>query len=223
MENLLSRRLVIMAITVAAILGGVYGYGYLKFPFNFVVIAISVGAIIAALILETRKEKSARLKIFYSTANEFGRPISFENHFASFERNGTRFDCEFPQDEDNTAIKVSFFLPNIRQRFNIRHGGIFGKSMPGCVPVQLPQLAEHVELQSESAEFLSDLLKNKELVDEIHNYPKSIMTAFSIVFDGGDFLIQWTPRVSEQIDGFRHVCRTAVVFHDELKKSAAIM
>ncbi|HEY0428693.1 MAG TPA: hypothetical protein VGC76_13010 [Pyrinomonadaceae bacterium] len=218
MENLAFQRILIVIVTLLAMLIAAYAYVSLKLPYNAFVIAVCVGVIVAVSYFATRREKAARLDIFYSAANEFGRPVSFDNYSASFERNGTQFDCEFPQGEDNTTLTVSFYIPNVRHKFIIEHGGLFRKNLAGCGDVKSEFVSEDFHVQGEADDFLENFLKNKKITGELYDYPKSIMTAFWIVFDDGNFELQWAPPVSEQIDGFYQICRTAVVFHDELKK-----
>lgn len=66
-------------------------------------IMIAVGAAVAAIIvinfLIRRKEKSAHFEIYYRTARKLGTPLSFADRNAAFEKNGTRFEAEFPEGE----------------------------------------------------------------------------------------------------------------------------
>ena len=59
----------------------------------------------------TKAEKKARFEAFYAAVRDFGTPLSFDNYAASFERNGTRFEINYPQDEHDTSLKINFFLP----------------------------------------------------------------------------------------------------------------
>ena len=217
MDNLILWRLSIIPTTMAACFICFLAYRDLSVPFNFAVIAVCVGAIAGHAFYLQRKEKAARFDAFYAAATNFGKPGSFDNHFASFEREGTMFECEFPRDEHNTTFEVRFYLPKIYQRFVIQHNSLFKKSFPDCEPLQHPAL-DGVLLASRNPDFLFKLLKNRNLASEIYNYPEKMLSRFWIVFDDGNFEISWTPNASDQIDGFYQICQTAVVFHDALKK-----
>jgi hypothetical protein len=224
MDNLLFQRLFIVFLTVPATFAVIYAIAYLKFPSNVVVAALGVSVAGGLLFYLARKEKKARFEIYYAAATDFGRPVSFTNHSASFERDGTQFDCGFPSGKYDTALKVNFYVPNVRQKFIIQHDSFNRKTLPGCGFVQSTLLSDDFYLQCEgiaqSENFLMNLLKNRNITNELYNYPKSMMTAFSIVFDDGSFEMHWTPPVNEQVDGFYRLCQTATVFHDELKKLA---
>jgi hypothetical protein len=226
MDNLLFQRLFIVALTIPATFAVIYAVGFLKFPSNVVVAALGVSVIGALLFYTTRKEKKARFEIYYRAATEFGRPISFDDYTAAFERDGTQFDCGFPSGKYDTALKVSFYVSNVRQRFIIQHDSFNRKTLPECGYVQSTTLSDDFYLQCEgsaqSEDFLMNLLKNKNIAGELYNYPKSMMTTFSIVFDDGSFEMHWTPPASVQIEGFYQLCQTAAIFHDELKKLAKI-
>lgn len=222
MENLYFQRLLLVFLTIPATFAVVYAVGFLKFPSNVIVAAIGVAAVGGLLFYSTRKEKAARLNVFYAAANEFGRPVSFARYSASFERDGTQFDCGFPTGKYDTALKVNFYIPNVRQSFIIQHDSFNRKTLPRCGLFKSTLLNEDFHLQCEagaaSENFLTSLLKNRKITNELYNYPKSMMTAFSIVFNDGSFEMHWTPPVNEQIDGLYQLCQTAAVFHDELKK-----
>jgi hypothetical protein len=224
MENLLFQRLLIAFTTIPATFAAIYAFAYLNFPANVVVTALGVGTIGALIYYSSRKERAARFNIYYSAANDFGRPVSFDNFTAAFERDGTQFDCSFPSGKYDTALKASFYVSNVRQSFIIQHDSFNRKTLPQCGLFNSTLAPGDFLLQCEagaaSENFLTNLLQNKNIASELEMYPKSMMTAFSIVFDDGSFEIAWTPGASEQIDGFYQVCRTAVAFHDELKKPA---
>lgn len=224
MENLLFQRLLIVFVTIPATFAAIYAVGFLKFPANVVVAAVSIGAIGALIFYSSRKERAARFDVYYSAANDFGRPVSFDNYTAAFERDGTQFDCSFPSGKYDTALKASFYVSNVRQSFIIQHDSFNRRTLAQCGLFNAYHLSGDFHLQCEagaaSENFLTALLQNKNIAGELEMYPKSMMTAFSIVFDDGSFEIAWTPGASEQISGFYQVCRTAVAFHDELKKLA---
>jgi hypothetical protein len=220
MENLIHWRIAVVIVTLAGTVFGAFSFTFLTFPSNVVVIAVSVGAIIAVAFFNNRVVKSARLDVFYRTANDFGTPISFENHSASFERNGTRFEGEFPHDKHNNNLKVSFYIPNVREKFIIQHNALLKKELFDCKYLESSPLPSDIFLSAGNQDFLLNLLKNKNILNEIYNYPAKVFSGFSIVFDDGSFEIERVPKISEQVDGFYQVCQTAVVFHDELKKFA---
>ncbi|MGC2235581.1 MAG: hypothetical protein WA584_05445 [Pyrinomonadaceae bacterium] len=201
-------------------LSGFLAYGYLRFPANAAVIAVLAGAIIAVVFFGSRAEKAARLKVFYAAANEFGAPVSFDNYSASFERNGICFECEFPRDKTNNRVKVRFYIPNVRQKFIIQHNALLKKELFDCQYLTSSPLPKDIFLSAGNQDFLLNLLKNKNILDEIYNYPAGFASGFSIVFDDGSFEIEKIPKFSEYHDGFYQLCQTAVVFHDELKKQA---
>jgi hypothetical protein len=224
MDNMVFQRIFIAFLTIPATFAVIYAVGYLKFPSNVILAAVGVSIIGGLLFYMTRKERAARFETYYSAATDFGRPISFDGYSAAFERDGTQFDCGFPSSKNDTALKVNFYVSNVRQRFIIQHDSINRKTMPECGYVKSTFLSDDFYLQCEgsaqSEDFLMNLLKNRNIAGELYNYPKSMMTAFSIVFDDGSFEIHWTAPAGEQSDGFYKLCRTATVFHDELKKLA---
>jgi len=207
-------------VLILSMSGVALSFLFLSFPSNFVFGGASLGATIAILYFHNRMEKKARLDVFYQAANTFGRPVSFENHSAAFERDGTNFDIECPKDKYNTAFHARFSIPKVEQSFVIQHNALFKKSIPGCVFVENSPLRGLIFLHASNPDFLLNLLKNKNILNEIYNYPEKVMSNFSIVFDEGSFEIEWTPPLGEQIDGLFQVCQTAAVFYDELKKHA---
>lgn len=222
MENVLFQRIVIILLTVAATFAAFYGYAYLKYPANWIVIGISVAVVGGLLSFLSRKEKRARLDAFYRAAGDFGRPLSFADLSASFERDGTQFDCSFPRGEYETSFKANFYLPNLRHKFIIQHDSIGRKTLYGCGPTTSTEVSDDFFLSDDGTDFLPELLKNRTITDELYNYPKSMMSAFWIVFDEGSFEIAWTAPPSLQSDAFYQVCQTASVFHDELKKKSGV-
>lgn len=220
MKNLSFWRIAAVIAAMAGTLSGVYAYVYLHFPANAAVIAVSVGAIAAVFFFGSRAEKAARLDIFYKAANEFGTPVSFENYSASFERNGTCFECEFPRGERYSRLKVKFYIPNVRQKFIIQHNALLKKELFDCEYLASSPLPSDIFLSAGNQDFLLNLLKNKDILNEIYNYPAGFASGFAIVFDEGSFEIEKPPKAGEHYDGFYQLCQTAVVFHDELKKQA---
>lgn len=219
MNNPLALRLLMATVITIATTAGILAFAFMKFPGNAVVIFFSVVVTAAVVFFIQKKEKTARFEVFYSTVQEFGKPISFNKHSASFERNGTRFDVDFPQDENSLFFKVNFYLPNIKEKFSIQNKSLGTKHHSDCYWIQDDSpLPPDYLLQTRNVEFLLNFLKNREVYDEILNYRASFWSGISFSFEDGIFEMIWTPPISEQIDGFYRACRSAIVFHDELKK-----
>jgi hypothetical protein len=218
MDNVLALRLLLAAVIMIAVTAGFLAFYFMKFPDNAVVIALSAAAIVGIAFFVTKREKAARFEVYYKTIQEFGRPISFGNEDAAFERNGTRFDVDFPKGKYSFYFKVNFRLPNMREKFSIQNKSLATVHHEDCLVIQDSPLPPEYLVQSRNPVFLSNLLKKREILGEILNYKASFWGRTVISFDDGDFEMMWTPPVSEQIDGFYQVCQTAVVFHDELKR-----
>jgi hypothetical protein len=221
MENLILWRFSIIPTIFVVCIIGYLAYEGLTFPFNYTVIAVSALAIIAHIYFLQRKEKAARFKAFYAVVQDFGKPVSFRNFDARFERGETVFDAEFPRHKHDMTFNVRFSITKLYESFIIQHREVFTKSIPGCNPVVPSPLPENFIVSSSSAEFLLNLLKNRRILDEIYNYPNKFLGRFIISFETGNFEIEWTPDINSQIADFYRVCQTAVVFHDELKKLVA--
>lgn len=220
MNNPFALRLLMAAVMMITIPAGVWAFVSLKFPENVVVIFFSLALTIAVIVFVLKKEKAARFEIYYSTVQELGTPISFNKHSGSFERNGTRFDVDFPQDEYKMFFKVSFYLPNIKEKFSIQNKTLATKHHSDCYWIKQEDspLPNEYLLQTSHPDFLLNFLKNRAIKNEVLNYDASFWGGISIGIEDGNFQMIWTPPISEQIDGFYQVCHSAVVFHDELKK-----
>jgi len=221
MDNLIALRLVMSAVILAATTAAVLAFAFMKFPDNAVVILFAVAATAGAGFFIHKKEKAARFEVYYSTVQELGKPISYNKNSASFERNGTRFDVDFPQGEYKLFFKVNFYLPNIREKFSIQNKSLATTHHSDCYRIQEDSpLPEEYLLQTSHPAFLLNFLKNPEIKSEVLNYNASLWGRISISLEDGSFEMIWTPPISEQIDGFHQICRSAVIFHDELKKFA---
>jgi hypothetical protein len=218
MDNVLALRLLLAAVIMIAVTAGFLAFYFMKFPENAVVIALSAAATVGITFFVRKREKAARFEVYYKTIQEFGRPIAFGNVDVAFERNGTRFDVDFPKGEHNFYFKVNFHLPNMREKFSIQNKSLATRFADDCQVVQDSPLPPEYLVQSRNPVFLLNFLRNREILDEISNYKASFWGRTLISFDDGAFEMMWTPPVSEQIDGFYQVCQTAVVFHDELKR-----
>jgi hypothetical protein len=198
--------------------GGVLSFAFLRFPENVIGIALSVAIIAGGVYFSQREEKKARFEIYYRTAQEFGKPLSFGNLDAAFERDGTRIDVDFPKGENSLFFKVNFRVPNLWQKFSIQNRTIATRYDDDCQVMMDSGLPQEYAVQARNPEFLLNLLKNRAVRDEILNYNATFWGRILIAFDDGDFEMIWTPPISEQIDGFYQICQSAAVFHDELKK-----
>lgn len=206
---------VITLATTAAILA----FAYMKFPGNAVVIFFSVVITAGVVFFAQKKENAARFEAYYSTVQELGKPISFNKTSASFERNSTQFDVDFPYGKHRFFFKVNFYLPNLREKFSIQNKSLATTHHSDCYWIQedSPLPPEYL-LQTQNIDFLLNFLKKPEIKNEVLSYEASFWGRISISLEDGSFEMIWTPSASEQIDGFQRVCRSAVVFHDELKK-----
>jgi len=218
MNDAMTLKLILVTVILAVSTAIPLSIAFLKFPENAIVIAISAAAMVGTTIFVQRKLRAALFQVYYSTVQEHGLPISFGGTSAAFERNGTRFDVDFPRDKNNTTLIISFFVPNLHEKFSIQNKTLATRYDSECKVIQTSPLPEDYLIQSRNEEFMLNLLKNREILNEIYYYPTSFWGRFLISFADGRFEIQWTPPVSEQIEGFRQICQTAVVFHDELKK-----
>jgi hypothetical protein len=219
MDNVFALRMVLTAVILIASVAGTLAFAFMKFPDNAVVIGVLSVITAAVVFFVQKKEKSARLDVYYKTAQEFGTPASFSDLSGAFERNGTRIEVDFPQGKYSFFYKVNFYLPNLRQKFSVQNKSLATVHHNDCYRIEQDSpLPEEYLLQSRNPDFLLQLLKNTEILNEILSYKASMWGRISISFEDGNFEMIWTPPMSEQLDGFYRVCRTAVVFHDELQK-----
>jgi hypothetical protein len=218
MNNPLPLRILLTAVIMIATTAGLLAFAFMKFPGNAVVIFLAVAVTVGTVYLIQRKEKAARFNIFYTTVQEFGKPLNFGNLDAAFERAGTRFDVQFPKDKHNQVFKVNFHIPNIRQKFSIQNRTLATRFDEDCQVLQDSSLPPDFLVQSRNPTFLLNFLKAREIRDEILNYKASFWGRILIALDDGDFELVWAPPIAEQIEGFYQVCQSAVVFHDELKR-----
>lgn len=218
MTNTLTLRLLMVAIIMATTIAGFLAFAFMKFPKNLAVIIPSILLCIGGVWLIKRKEKAARFDIYYSTVKEFGTPLSFSNANAAFERNGTRFDVEFPKNEDACFFKVNFYVPNIKEKFSVQNRTLAVFYDEDCQAIQNSPLPQEYLLQSRNPEFLLKFLEIREIRNEVLNYKASFFGRILFSFTDGNFEMIWTPPISQQIAGFYQICQSAVVFHDELKK-----
>ena len=219
MDNLPALRLLMAAAIMAGTTAVILAFTYMKFPGNAVVVFFSVIVAGTVVFFVHKKERAALFDVYYSTVQEFGKPISFNKTSASFERNGTRFDVDFPQGEHKMFFRVNFYLPNIKEKFSIQNKSLGTKHHSDCYWIQDDSpLPPDYLLQTRNVDFLLNFLKNRGVYGEILSYNASFWSGISFSFEDGSFEMIWTPPYSEQIDGFYRACRSAVIFHDELKK-----
>ncbi len=218
MGNLATMRIMALVVTLlATALGIVAGY-YWSFPMNVGGIILAVAALGATVYFSMKAEKKARFDTFYSAIQNLGTPVSFDNYSAAFEKDGTRFEITYPRGESETALKINFFLTGHHQRFMIRHQSIFLTSLSNCPYLQNSPLSPDIQLYAQNPDFLVRFVQIPAIRDEIYEYPPSFFSKLGITFDAGNFELLWTPKMGEQTDSVYKICKTAVVFHDELKK-----
>lgn len=117
MDNLPALRFLMVAVMLIATTAGTLAFAFMKFPDNAVVIFFSVALIVVVVFFVQKKENAARFEAYYSTVQELGTPVSFNKYSASFERNGTRFDVDYPQGKNSMFFKVNFYVPKIKEKF----------------------------------------------------------------------------------------------------------
>ena len=219
MENLVFWRIMMGLLMAAGMTGAMLAIFFMKFPDSLLVAVPAAVLGGAALYFHNKKEKTARLDVYYRTAEAFGTPVAFGNLSAAFERNGSRFDVDFPQGKNSPYFKVNFRVPNLWRKFSVQSRTLLTKRHYDCHELEeTPLPPDQFRVQAREPEFLVNFLKNRLVRDELSNYTPSIWTGFSILFEDGDFEMIWTPPGSEQIDGFYQACQSAVVFHDELQR-----
>lgn len=218
MNNPLPLRILMTVVIVLGTAAVIVALGFMKFPDYLFVIFFSVALGSGFIYFVIKKEQAARFKVYYSTVQELGTPISYNKHSAAFQHGETRFDIVFPKNEHHNAYHVTFYLPNLSQKFSIQNKTIATRYDSDCQIIQESPLPPEYLLQSRKPEFLLELLKIPDIRNEILNYGASFWGRFYVSFNDGSFEIEWVPPVGEQIDGIYTICRTAVVFHDELKK-----
>lgn len=221
MNNPLALRIFMTLVMLVAM--GVIALAFInmKYPDNAIVIAIASAALAGVVFYVVRKEKAARFDVYFRTVREIGSPISYNKETAAFERDGTRFEVEFPSGEYHMYFLISFRLANLRQKFSVQNKTLGTVHHDDCVWIaqENSPLPEEYLLQARNPDFLLKLLENRRIRDEILNYNPSMWTGnVSFSFADGDCELRWTPPVSEQIDGFYRIAHSAAVFHDELKK-----
>jgi len=220
MNNPLPLRLLMIVVIPAAIGAGFLAYAKMQFPVNAIVIAFSAAAIAGVFFFVTRQEKAARFDVYFGTVQALGQPLSFGSTTAAFERNGTRFDVEFPQGKYHLHYTVTFYLPNLREKFSVQNKSLATTHHNDCYWIEAKDspLPPEYLLQSRRPDFLFEVLENRRIRDEILSYDASMWSRISLSVDDGHVELIWTPPVSEQLDGFRRIAHSAAVFHDELQK-----
>lgn len=220
MNNPLPLRILMIVVIMLSTAAFVLAITFMKFPDYLLVIFISAAVSGGFIYFVIKKEQVARFNAYYSMVQEFGSPISFNKNSAAFQRDKTRFDIEYPTDKRHLAYIVNFYISKLPQKFSIQNKTLATRYESDCQTIQESPLPPEYLLQSRDPDFLFNLLKNSAIRNEILNYSASFWGRFSISFNDGSFEIEWVPPLNEQIDGIHSICRTAVVFHDELKKSA---
>ncbi len=220
MDNLFALRFLMVAVILIASAAGTLAFAFMKFPDNAVVIIFAVVVVVVFAFVVQKKEKAARFETYYKTVQELGTPLSFEGFQAAFERNGTRFEADFPHGKHSFYFKINFYLPNLRQKFSVQNKTLATVHHNDCYRIDEKDspLPTDFLLQSRNPDFLLHLLANPIIRDEILSYDVSMWSRIAFSFEDGNFEFIWTPPMSEQLDGFNRACRAAVTFHDELQK-----
>ncbi len=218
MENLVVMRITLVIVILLAVALGIIAGAYWSFPMNVGGVILAVAATIAVTYFSAKAEKRARFEAFYGAIRNFGTPLSFDNYSGAFERNGVRFEINFPQGENDTALKINFFVSGNNQRFIIQHEGLILKLLPDCPHLNTSLLSSDYHLNAKDTDFLLRFVQIPAIREEIYGYPSSFFSKMVITFDAGNFELLWTPKMSEQAEGVYKICKTAIVFYDELKK-----
>ena len=141
MSNLVGLRIMAIIGIMTATTAGFLAFAFMKFPDSLMVIipAVALGA--GVVFFVQRAEKTARFNVYYKTVQEIGTPVSFGGDEAAFERNGTRFDVQFPRGKYSQVFTVNFSLPNIGRKFSIQNRTLamrFGAECGGFENCPLP-------------------------------------------------------------------------------------
>ncbi len=186
-------------------------------------------ALIAWFIDEQIKKKNAVLrkeKNIHETSAKFGKAISVSADALRFERNETIFDAKIKSVETGdipaTEFEVRFNLPNLQEKFFIQHKSAFSKYDADCKPILLSAMPDDFIFHSLNSQFLLTLLEKKKILTELDKYPSSWLNQFMrIAFENNVFIISWGfvgLRERNKAEKLEQICRTAVVFYDELAK-----
>ncbi len=129
MDNLVTMRIMVTVVLLLGSALAIVAAVYWSFPLNVVGVVIAVLAMVGAGYFASKAEKKAKFDAFYSAIEPFGTPLSFDTYSAAFEKDGTRFEITYPRGENESSLKINFFLPNFRERFIIQHQELFMKSL----------------------------------------------------------------------------------------------
>jgi hypothetical protein len=212
-----------------------YVYDYYYLNLNPIVrygigLSVLIGFAIAAIFLKAKRGKSLR----YSTARNFGEVVSYNDESLSFVRDSTTFCWEMAW----SGHQISFQLPETREKFSIRHQAwtlipadmmMYAKMLSNdrpkkefaenlfsdCQTFQIPGLPDEFILQSRNTAFLQAVLSSHNVKMTLN---KHLSQKFRIVFDGNYFEMNWQTGSNEEVEDFRQICQTAIIFCDELKK-----
>jgi hypothetical protein len=197
-------------------------------------IAIVLVIILIIFIIFTiaaREEEKNRVlmeqKFMPEIASKFGKAISVSADALRFERNETIFDAKISPVNTSvgkskiseTEFEVRFDLPNLQEKFFIRHKSVFSKHSSDCQPVLLSEMPEDFIFHSLNPQFLSSLLEKEKIRAEIYKYPSDWFNRFGIAFENGVFIITW--RVAggkREAEKLEQICQTAVIFYNELSE-----
>jgi hypothetical protein len=214
---------------------------------SLVILLLSLIYAFRSLIKRQEQASLMKEKVLPEIISGFGKVISIEashlNRSIRFERHGTIFDLQVaPLADGDSSVDVTenilrFSLPNFSEKFYIQHKSFFSANRPSdCREVQAIMPDDFI-FHSLNPEFLLDLLQKENIRGEIYRYQKKFSRRFSIAFENGSFTVIWhrgfydnddeitinkalygeSPQ--NEIKKIEQICRTAVVFHDELTKS----
>lgn len=243
----------LLFLKVFGLLGTVRAWGFSDF---LILIGVLIGIVvlligmvlfvihtIKSVIKRQEKAKLMEEKVLPELISKFGKVLSTEavnyNRSARFERHETLFELKVTPTHDSegqligTVNKVEFKLPNLREKFYIRHKSFFAaKTLGGCQSVQVTMPKDFI-FYSLNPQFLLSLMEKEKIRSEIYKYQKKVSQQFSVAFENGVMTIIWhrdlnyeitwetrmiggTTQTEEQ--GLEQICQTAAVFFDELAK-----
>jgi len=181
--------------------------------------------IFAAWFYTLTRRRKTQLKLIIP---EFGTNIivdaGLSNFDIQFERDGTVFHGSSVTTRNSTTLKLNFSLPQFNEKFLIRQNSSLASFHAWMdegqfsSAVLIPDLAENYLVFSPNHDFTKTFLSNKAVSAEINSLG-STFTYPQLWLEGSHFHIElfsgsgWD--IAEKIT---HVCRAAVVFHDNLKK-----
>ncbi len=191
---------------------------------------------IKSVINRQKKGELMKERIMPEIASKFGKVISVpdggtildSNNTIIFERENTMFEAKIIRvDLGNrftsrkTDYEVRFNLPNLQQSFYIQNNPNFFKNFSKYSLDSQSIPADDV-LYTSRSQFLESLLEKKQIIAEIYKYLNIMSDGFGIAFGNNEFIITWNFGIVEnspmEAEKLEQICRTAVVFFDELSE-----